>query len=790
MFDHQAIEKKWQEFWLKNHVFRTTETSEKKFYVLDMFPYPSAAGLHLGHPIGYTASDIVARFKRLNGFDVLHPMGWDAFGLPAEQYAIKTGNHPGEFSKKNIANFKKQIISFGFSYDWEKEIDTSDPKFYEQTQWIFKLLYQQGLAEIRDIEVNWCPELGTVLANEELKKDENGNFVSERGGFPVVFKKMKQWVLKITLYAQRLLDGLQEVEFPESLKLLQTKWIGKSTGWKIKFLLENTEDYLEIYTTKIETIFGASFVAIAPTHFFAEKLAKSDKAIASFIEQNSFNSPKLQSEKTGIFTNFYVINPLNSKKIPVFITNYVLNNYGTAAIMGVPTHNQADEDFAKIFNLDFIDVIDKNGKLINSGEFSGIDVNLAPKLIFEKLKLLDLVKNFTTFRLKDWVFSRQRYWGEPFPVYFDENGKVFLEEKIVELPHLDRIKPSGDGNSPLATMKNWVFFEKNGISYRRETNTMPQWAASSWYYLAFILKKNDENYLKLDSKEAFEKLKKWLPVDLYIGGQEHAVGHLIYSRFWHKVLFDAKIIPNSEPFLKIIHQGMLLGSDHQKMSKSKGNTINPEDVLRKFGADSVRLYLMFMGPINETRIWEENGAKAMNNWVQRVIRIVSKDYQFDKNLEENTEFSHFYNNFIFETTNLIENYKFNIAISKLMVFVNFLSKQEILPSKKYLVNFLIILSVFAPHISEELLEKLLEKDLSKQNWPVYDETKIVKQTYNLPVAINGKMRVILELNDSLTELEIIEKAKKDPKINSYLDNTKISKTIFVPKKILNFIIKN
>ncbi|AJR12470.1 Leucine--tRNA ligase [Mesomycoplasma dispar] len=790
MFEHRIIEKKWQDYWHKNKVFQTTETSKKKVYILDMFPYPSASGLHLGHPIGYTASDIVARFKRLNGFDVLHPMGWDAFGLPAEQYAIKTGNHPGDFTKENIENFKKQIISFGFSYDWDKEINTSDPEFYEQTQWIFKLLYKANLAEIREVEVNWCPELGTVLANEELKRDKDGSFVSERGGFPVVLKKMKQWVLKITEYAQKLLDGLDDVNFPLSLKTLQRKWIGKSEGWKIKFQFDGKDDFLEIFTTRIETFYGVSFIAISPLHNLAQELAKENKEINQFIEQNSFLSPKLQSEKNGIFTGLYVKHPLNSRKIPVYIANYVLNDYANSAIMGVPAHNLNDLEFSQIFKIDYITVINFENFLINSDEFSGLNIEQASNSIFAKLKLMNLAEKSTTFRLKDWVFSRQRYWGEPFPVYFDETGKIYLEEKIVELPHIDKITPSGDGQSPLASIKDWVFFEKDGKNYRRETNTMPQWAGSSWYYLAFILKEKGKNYLKLDSETAFEKFKKWLPVDLYIGGQEHAVGHLIYSRFWHKVLFEAGIVPNSEPFDKIIHQGMLLGSDGQKMSKSKGNTINPNQVIDQYGADTIRIFLMFMGPIGDSRIWDEYGVKSIYNWIQRVIRTILDDYEIDSSLENDYEFTYFFNNFVSEITNLIENFKFNVAISKLMVYINFLNKQEAIPSKKYLTDFLIIFSIFAPHIAEELLEKLGKKPLHFQSWPEFDESKIVKNTYNLPVSINGKNRSILKLNELQSKEEIIEIAKKDSKIRKYLENIEIIKVIFVPKKILNFIVKN
>ncbi|WP_434337036.1 leucine--tRNA ligase [Mesomycoplasma conjunctivae] len=790
MFKHQEIDKKWQKHWEFNKVFKTQYKSLKKFYALDMFPYPSAAGLHLGHPLGYTATDIISRLKRLQGYDVLHPMGWDAFGLPAEQYAIKTGNHPADFTAKNIENFRRQIKAFGFSYDWEKEIDTTDPAFYYHTQWIFKLLYKQNLAEIRETDVNWCQDLGTVLANEEIVQDENGNLVSERGGFPVTNKKMKQWVLKITNYADKLLEGLKDVDFPDSLKLLQEKWIGKSNGWEVKFFLEDQEDYIEVYTTRIETIFGVSFVAISTNHQLSSKLASQNPEIQKFIDQNFSTSNKLQTnKKTGIFTNLYLTHPILKTKIPVFISNYVLNNYGTGAIMGVPAHDSRDLDFAQVMDLKVIKVIDDQNLLINSDKYNGLTILQAREKIFLDLSTQNLINQKTSYKIKDWVFSRQRYWGEPFPVYFDENDNIFLEEKIVELPYMDKIKPNGDGQSPLASNKKWLTFSKDGQKYRRETNTMPQWAGSSWYYLAYILKNSDGSYLNLDSPQALERFKKWLPVDLYIGGQEHAVGHLIYSRFWHKVLYEAGIVNTHEPFFKIVNQGMLLGSDGSKMSKSKGNVINPDEILELYGADALRLFLMFMSPLTDVKNWKNSGIKSMYQWLERVYRVITTSYQYDAKLLKNITFEQTYHKFIAETTQSIEDLKFNVAISKLMVYINFLSKQSVLPDKKYLTSFIIIFSTFAPHLAEELLEKLDENDLFNQKWPEFDKKKTIDLDYNLPISINGKTRTVINLKNKTTEEEIIKIAKNNPALSKYLENAEIIKTIYVAKKMLNFITK-
>ncbi len=631
MYEHLKIEKKWQNHWEKEKTFKTTFNKKEKYYVLDMFPYPSGSGLHVGHPEGYTATDIIARYKRLNNFDVLHPMGWDAFGLPAEQYAIQTGNDPATFTNKNIDKFRIQLKSLGFSYDYDKEINTTDPKYYRWTQWIFSQMYKSGLAEIQDIDVNWCEGLGTVLANEEVLKDENNNNVSERGGFPVVKKPMKQWVLKITNYADQLLEGLDNLDWPNSLKSLQKNWIGKEI---------------------------------------------------------------------------------------------------------------------------------KNGK--------------------------------TTYHLRDWVFARQRYWGEPFPIAFDKDNNILLIEELVELPKMKNIKSSGNGESPLSTNKEWLYFEHDGKQYRRDSNTMPQWAGSSWYYLGYILKNDDGTYLDLDSQEAYKRFEKWLPVDLYIGGQEHAVLHLLYARFWHKVLFDLKIVPTSEPFLKLINQGMILGNDNQKMSKSKGNVIDPTIIINSHGADTLRIYEMFMGPLTDTKAWSDKALDGTKKWLDRVWRIIKKyinqDYKIDSNIIDNILDSN-YNILIKEVTKNIEEAKFNIAISNFMVYINYFYKITAIPHKKYLVNFLILLSTFAPHISEELLEQLNEKQVSHQLWPLYDEAKIILEELSIVVQVNGKLRGNIKVEKSMTEEELVSKAKQENNVSKFLSNKKIVKTVIIKNKIINFVIK-
>ncbi|MGZ9414527.1 leucine--tRNA ligase [Mycoplasma sp. 5370] len=790
MYNHKEIEKKWQKHWEINNSFKTTENKEKKFYVLDMFPYPSASGLHVGHPEGYTATDIIARYKRLNNFDVLHPMGWDAFGLPAEQYALKTGNHPASFTQSNIQSFKKQLKSLGFSYDWSKEVDTTDPKFYKWTQWIFKKLYEHNLAEIKEVDVNWCEELGTVLANEEVITDNEGNKVSERGGFPVIRKPMKQWVLKITNYADKLLEGLNDLEFSDSLKELQKNWIGKSEGHTIKFHIENNSEIIEVFTTRIDTLFGVTFIAISPENKLVDVIINNPK-IKEFIDFTKTLSERDRvsnnKEKHGIFTGLYAIHPLNNKKIPIWIADYVLNSYGTGAVMGVPGEDERDYDFAKKYDLEIIKVVQDN-KLINSEEFNGLEILKAKEEIYKLLNEKGISEKEISYKLRDWIFSRQRYWGEPFPVYFDEEDNIYIDEGIVELPYMQNIKPSKTGESPLANNKEWLYFEKNGKKYRRETNTMPQWAGSSWYFLAFILKNEDGTYLNIDSPKAYKRFKKWLPVDLYIGGQEHAVGHLIYSRFWHKFLYDIGILPNDEPFFKVVNQGMILGTDGQKMSKSRGNVINPDDIVNEYGADTLRVYEMFMGPLTDTKEWSTDAIQGIRRWLDRVEVILDKfanNDLIDANFDD-SEMISLWQETIKEVTIAIENLKFNIAISKLMVFINGLYKTEKISNKQMLIDFCIMLSVLAPHLSEELLSRLQANEISKQSWPILQENLILNKKIKLPIQINGKVRAVIEKEETDTEDSLFTKALSESNVIKNIDNKEIKKKIYIKDKIIIF----
>ncbi|MBN3534815.1 leucine--tRNA ligase [Mycoplasma procyoni] len=793
MYDHKKIEKKWQEIWLKSNAFKTTDKNDKKAYVLDMFPYPSAAGLHVGHPEGYTATDIVSRYKRLQGFDVLHPIGWDAFGLPAEQYALKTGNHPAPFTQENIKTFRKQLQSLGFSYDWNKEVDTTDPKFYKITQWIFRKLYEHGLAEIKEVDVNWSEDLGTVLANEEVVTDEHGNRVSERGGFPVVRKPMKQWVLKITNYADKLLEGLNKVDFPESLKVLQENWIGKSIGHKVEFALENSSEKISVFTTRIDTIFGVSFIALAPEHPLAIAQAQKSKEVFEFLEYTKTLSDRdrisNQKDKKGIKTNLVAINPINGDKVEVYVADYVLNTYGTGAVMGVPAEDERDKDFATKHKISVKPVFSENNTLVNADVFSGLDQNKATEKIVDYLAYNLVCEKETTYKLRDWIFSRQRYWGEPFPVYFDEQDNVYIEENLVELPYMENIKPSKTGESPLANNKEWLYFEKDGKKYRRETNTMPQWAGSSWYFLAYILKNDDGTYLEIDSKEAYERFKKWLPVDLYIGGQEHAVGHLIYSRFWHKFLYDINILPVDEPFMKVVNQGMILGTDGVKMSKSRGNVINPDEIVETHGADTLRTYEMFMGPLQDTKEWSTETLNGIRKWLDRVetgiMKFVNSPELVDKNADDK-ELQSALHSTIKDVTLAIETLKFNIAISKMMVFINTLYKTEKISSKEILIDFVIMLSTIAPHLSEELLEKLQAKRIKDQRWPELDETKIQSGNINIPVQINGKVRAVIEKEENDTEQTLFAKAKENANVKKYLENKEIKRKQYVKDKIIIF----
>ncbi|ENY53877.1 Leucyl-tRNA synthetase [Metamycoplasma alkalescens 14918] len=801
MYNHKLIEKKWQKFWEDNKSFKTTNKSNKKAYILDMFPYPSGSGLHVGHLEGYTATDIIARYKRLKGFDVLHPIGWDAFGLPAEQYALKTGNHPATFTIKNIDNFRKQLKLMGFSYDYDKEINTTDPKFYYWTQWIFKELYKKGLASIEEIDVNWCEQLGTVLANEEII-DLNGKKVSERGNYPVVRKPMKQWVLKITEYAEKLLEELDNLDWPESLKLLQKNWIGKSKGHVVEWGIKNHSGTLETFTTRLDTIYGVSALIISPEHPLLLEICDQslknqiEKYIATTKEKNDLERTQLNKEKTGLFIGTYAIHPLTKQKIPIWVSDYVLMNYGSGALMLVPAHDSRDFEFAKKFNLEIKVVLEANelpflndAAHCNSGFANGLGIKEAKKVIYQELIKLNRVKEKTNFKLRDWIFSRQRYWGEPFPVLFDEHNQIHLVENLVKLPEIDNIKPSNSTQGPLANIKSWINVEIDGKKYAHDTNVMPQWAGSSWYFLAYILKNEDGSYLALNSDEAKKRFEKWMPVDLYIGGQEHAVLHLLYARFWHRFLYDIGIVNTKEPFYKIINQGLVLGPDNQKMSKSLGNVINPDELVSEFGADALRLYEMFMGPITDSKAWNTDSLNGIRKWLDRIDLVFNNLLKNINPNSKNSELDSQINQLILDITNNIEKYKFNIAISKLMVFINYLSTLKEINSTNIIRNFGILLSPFAPHFAEEILFNINEKSLQYQSWPIVNLDKIINKNPQIGIQINGKIRAQMEIIASWNEKEIVIQAISLPSVKKWIEDKQIIKTIYVENKILNIIVK-
>ena len=739
-YDHKTIEKKWQKFWKKNETFKADlNKDQKKYYALDMFPYPSGQGLHVGHPEGYTATDVMSRMKRMQGFNVLHPMGWDAFGLPAEQYALKTGHNPKDFTNKNIDHFRDQIQSLGFSYDWDREVNTTDPKFYKWTQWIFEQLYKKGLAYESEIMVNWAPDFmgGTVVANEEV---EDGK--TKRGGYPVYRKPMRQWVLKITAYADRLIDDLDLVDWPESVKEMQRNWIGRSEGASVFFPVVGDEDTkIEVFTTRADTLFGASYVVLAPEQELVDQLttpehkAEVEKYKEEVSRRSDLERTDLNKDKTGVFTGSYVINPVNGEKLPIWISDYVLASYGTGAVMAVPSGDQRDYDFATKFDLPIKPVIegtdvsegafDGDGKHINSGFLDGLNIADAKQKMIDWLEEHDAGHKKVNYRLRDWIFSRQRYWGEPIPVIHWDDGTTSLvpeDELPLELPKTDNIEPSGTGESPLANVEDWVnVYDENGRHGLRETNTMPQWAGSSWYWLRYTDPHNDKEFA---SKEA---LDYWSPVDLYVGGAEHAVLHLLYARFWHKVLYDLGLVPTKEPFMKLVNQGMILGSNHEKMSKSKGNVVNPDDIVDQYGADTLRLYEMFMGPLEESVPWDEKGLHGANKWVQRVWRLLMDD---NNHLRDRVstfndgKLTKVYNQTVKKVTEDYERMHFNTAISQLMVFVNDAYKVDDLPVE-YMKGFVKMIAPIMPHMAEELWSQFGESDtITYQSWPTYDQLKM------------------------------------------------------------------
>ena len=801
MYNHNLIEKKWQKYWDEKQTYQFKEDHTKpKAYILDMFPYPSGQGLHVGHPKGYTATDVVARYRHFKGYSVLHPIGWDAFGLPAEQYAINTNNHPSTFTKQNIDHFREQLKMLGFSYDYNKEVDTTDPKYYKWTQWIFTKLFEHGLAEIRDVDVNWCAKLGTVLSNEEVL-NRDGKMVSERGEFPVVKKPMRQWVLKITKYAEKLLDGLNLIDWPESLKSIQRKWIGKSIGALINFKTTQNCD-LQVFTTRPDTLFGATYLAIAPDHEDTYKFVtpgNKEKCSQYIIDAKSKSELERKSDtktQTGVFSGSYAFHPITNQKMPIYICDYILKDYATGSIMAVPAHDERDFKFATKYKLPIIKVIDVaddklpyigDGKHINSDFLNGLDNKEAKSKMIEYLVKNKLGKEHITYKMKDWLFSRQRYWGEPFPIIFDENNKPHLVKDLpLLLPPCEDYKPSNDGRSPLAKLTDWINVEIDGKHYVRETNTMPQWAGSCWYYLGYLLKKPDQSYLPLDSKEAYELFKYWLPVDLYVGGQEHAVLHLLYSRFWHHFLYDIKVVPTPEPFYRIVNQGMILGSNGEKMSKSRGNVINPDEIIKTHGADALRLYEMFMGPLGASLPWTEEGLNGVRKWLDRVYRLFETKIN-DLDNKTNATLDYAYNLFIRNVSHNIEKGNLNVAISDMMVFINSCYSLEKL-NKEYLHNFLIVLSCFAPHLAEELNSMLGYKDsIYNSVWPKFDETKLIKSEISIPVMINGKLRDVVLVDVNASENEIIEFVKKQPKVINAIGGKQIKKIIYIKNKIVNIL---
>ncbi|MGP4072950.1 leucine--tRNA ligase [Piscibacillus sp. B03] len=799
-FDHQSIEQKWQTYWENNKTFKTNADSDKpKFYALDMFPYPSGAGLHVGHPEGYTATDIVSRMKRMQGYEVLHPMGWDAFGLPAEQYAIDTGNSPAAFTEQNIATFKRQIKSLGFSYDWDREINTTDPNYYKWTQWIFVKMYEKGLAYMDEVAVNWCPALGTVLANEEVIDGK-----SERGGHPVIRKPMRQWVLKITEYADRLLEDLEELDWPESLKDMQRNWIGKSEGAEITFQIADTDHTFKAFTTRPDTIFGATYAVLSPEHPLVQDITTDDQreAVEKYVNdvqtKSELERTDLAKDKTGVFTGAYALNPANGEKMPIWIADYVLMSYGTGAIMAVPAHDERDYEFAKKFDLPIVEVVSggnveeeaytEDGTLVNSDFLNGLNKNEAIEKAIAWFEEKGHGVRKTTYRLRDWLFSRQRYWGEPIPIVHWEDGTMSAldeSELPLELPETDQIKPSGTGESPLANIPEWLEYTdpKTGKKGRLETNTMPQWAGSCWYYLRYIDPDND------DMLADPEKLKKWLPVDLYIGGAEHAVLHLLYARFWHKVLYDLGVVPTKEPFQKLFNQGMILGEGNEKMSKSKGNVVNPDDIVETHGADTLRLYEMFMGPLDASVAWSTNGLDGARRFLDRVWRLYVEDDKLSSSIqnEANSNLEKVYHETVKKVTEDFANLHFNTGISQMMVFVNECYKNDVLP-RDYAEGFIKLLSPVAPHMAEEIWSLLgYEGTISYEEWPTYDESKLVEDTVEIVLQVMGKVRGRAEVPKEASKDELEELALKDERVQEWIEGKTVRKVIVVPGKLVNIV---
>lgn len=796
-FDHKKIETKWQQYWDKHQTFKTNgyDFSKPKYYALDMFPYPSGSGLHAGHPEGYTATDVICRMKRMQGFNVLHPMGFDAFGLPAEQYAIKTGNNPATFTEKNIETFKKQLRAFGFSYDWEREISTADPSFYHWTQWIFKQLFEDGLAKCVDMPVNWCEELGTVLSNDEVIDGK-----SERGGYPVVRKNMRQWVIDIPAYAEKLLEGLESIDWPESTKEIQRNWIGKSIGAQVTFKVDGHNESFVVFTTRCDTLFGATYCVLAPEHVLVEKIVSGEQkeAVEAYRKECATKSDlertELNKDKTGVFTGAYAINPVNGKKIPIWISDYVLASYGTGAIMAVPAHDERDYAFAKKFGLEIIPVLaggdvtveawTQDGLHINSEWLDGLNKQEAIDKMIEWLESNHIGQKKINYKIREWIFARQRYWGEPIPVVHLEDDRYVAisdEELPLVLPVLDDYKPSKGGQSPLAKDEEWVNVTVDGIKGKRETSTMPGSAGSSWYFLRYIDPKNDKAIADP------ELLKHWMPVDLYVGGPEHAVGHLLYSRMWNRYLYDKGIVTTKEPFQKLVHQGMILGANGIKMGKRYPEfAIDPNALIEQYGADTVRLYEMFMGPLEASKPWSEQGVDGAHKWLERVHRLIVESNKLsdinDGSLDE------VYHATVKKVTSDIESLNLNTAISQMMIFINECYKADTL-YKPYMEGFVQMFACYAPHLGEELWQFLgHENTLTFEAWPTYDESKLVKNQVEMVVQVNGKVRGKFMANIDEDKKVVEEMALALPSVKAQMVGKTVRKLIVVPNRIVNIVV--
>ena len=796
VFDYKTIEKKWQKFWEDNETFKTdvNDFSKPKFYALDMFPYPSGVGLHAGHPEGYTATDVVSRYKRMKGFNVLHPMGFDSFGLPAEQYAIQTGNHPAGFTQKNIDHFTEQLKGLGFSYDWSKVVSTSDPDYYKWTQWIFKQLFLDGYARCVEMPVNWCEELGCVLANDEVIDGK-----SERGGYPVIRKNMKQWIIDIPAYAEKLLANLDTLDWPESTKEIQRNWIGKSIGAEVKFKIDGTDEDFTVFTTRCDTLFGATYCVLSPEHPLVDKITTADKKAEveaykkECASKSEMERTELNKDKTGVFIGAYAINPVNEKKIPIWISDYVLMTYGTGAIMAVPAHDERDYDFAKKFGIDIIPVLEggdiskeawtKDGIHINSGFMDGLNKEDAINAMLEWLEARGIGRKKVNYKLREWIFARQRYWGEPIPVIHYEDGTVGVlddEDLPLILPELDDYGPSKTG-APLDKATDWVNVEYHGKKGKRETSTMPGSAGSSWYFLRYIDAHNDKEFAN------YKLLEHWMPVDLYIGGPEHAVGHLLYSRMWNNYLYDKGLVPCAEPFQKLVHQGYILGSNGIKMGKRFPEyVVNPSDIVERYGADTLRLYEMFMGPLEADKPWSTQGIEGAHRWLERVYRLMTDKEKIVDTNDGKLDYS--YNFTVKKVSEDIENLRLNTAISQMMIFINDCYKEEHV-YKEYAVNFVQMLSVFAPHLGCEMYEMLTGKqDLAYRSWPEYDESKLVVEEKEIAVQVNGKVRAKFNISANASDEELYQTALQQENVKKYTDGNEIKKHFVIRGRVVNIVI--